>query len=169
MNKVICNSPDWLTDFQKGILFWFFKYLNITLIYLIEWYWRDLVFLTSQIFMTMTFTHINRSDPGTGDKSRYSLTLVGQGCTYKTTCSWTFAFLRCQLRVAAFDSAFPQMKALEDVLISVTRNPNSPRFGRNTYSTRITENFPVGDQVLQLTATDKDGVSNALLDLQRAL
>ena len=61
-----------------------------------------------------------------------------------------------QLRISAYDSRDPSKFTLTDVTINVGRNLNPPVFGRNPYSTRITELYPMGIPVLNITATDPD-------------
>lgn len=72
--------------------------------------------------------------------------------------------LDLQLEVTVHDSLYVDDKATATVTIQVQRNPSTPRFTDNlavpfTYSRLITENFPVGDVVIDVNATDDDGVS----------
>lgn len=67
-----------------------------------------------------------------------------------------------QLEIAAYDSAFPNNRVMEQLSINVLRNPNAPRFDQNSYSKRISETFPVGEIILQVAATDQDSVSTDL-------
>ena len=46
------------------------------------------------------------------------------------------------------------------VNITVQRNENQPQFTSGEYRKEIMENFPLGESILQVSATDKDvGVS----------
>lgn len=63
-----------------------------------------------------------------------------------------------QLRISAYDSIDPSKNTLTDVTITVARNVNPPVFDRTTYSTRITELYSMGIPVLNITATDPEGV-----------
>ena len=62
-----------------------------------------------------------------------------------------------------YDSLYENDKATATVTVQVTRNPSTPRFTDNlptpfTYTRLITESFPVGDVVIDVNATDDDGV-----------
>ena len=64
-----------------------------------------------------------------------------------------------QVRVAAYDTVHPNSKSYDDLTVQVQRNPNRPTFNRNSYSTRITESFPAGEEIpLDIKATDDDNV-----------
>ena len=67
-----------------------------------------------------------------------------------------------QLRVAAYDTAYPSHMTTSDIVIKVIRNANPPVFRKENYIETITEKFPIGDNILQVAATDKDGVSLCL-------
>jgi len=62
--------------------------------------------------------------------------------------------------VICFDTNYPKDVALENVTITVNRNPNPPRFANATYSATISDTFPLVTEVLKVSATDPDGVSN---------
>lgn len=69
-----------------------------------------------------------------------------------------------QLEVVVYDDAYTADRATSTVTINVNRNPSGPVFIDNlvpplTYTRLITENFPVGDVVIDVNATDSDGVS----------
>ena len=64
-----------------------------------------------------------------------------------------------QLRVAAYDTAYPSHTTTSDIVIKVIRNANAPRFLKENYIETITEKFPIGDNILQVAAKDEDGVS----------
>lgn len=75
-----------------------------------------------------------------------------------------------QLEVTVHDSFYVDDKATATVTIQVQRNPSAPRFTDNlpvpfTYTRLITENFPVGDVVIDVNATDDDGVSELSFSL----
>ena len=59
----------------------------------------------------------------------------------------------------AYDSANPGQRATSLVTISVTRNENGPIFGRSTYSEAVPESLELGAFVVEVNATDMDGVS----------
>ncbi|XP_062579030.1 protocadherin Fat 3-like [Saccostrea cucullata] len=61
------------------------------------------------------------------------------------------------LRVVAYDSLYPRLKATADVIISVTRNPFAPSFSPSAdYSATVQENVTLGYSVLDINATDVD-------------
>lgn len=70
-------------------------------------------------------------------------------------------YLSLQLEIVAYDTAYENDKATATVTVSVNRNPSQPRFlgpeGLN-YLRMIDENTPIGTTVLDLNATDDDGV-----------
>ena len=63
-----------------------------------------------------------------------------------------------QLRIIAYDSSNPNQKATALVSISVTRNENGPVFAKRTYRVDATESMELGARIVQVNATDKDGV-----------
>ena len=68
-------------------------------------------------------------------------------------------YFKPQVRVAAYDTVHPNSKSYDDLTVQVQRNPNRPTFNRNSYSTRITESFPAGEEIpLDIEATDDDNV-----------
>lgn len=64
-----------------------------------------------------------------------------------------------QLRVRAYDTAYPSETATATVNIGVSRNENPPVFGQNPYRITINETVGVGTCILDVDATDADGVS----------
>ena len=61
--------------------------------------------------------------------------------------------------MAAYDTTHPNSKSYDDLTVQVQRNPNRPRFNRNSYTTRISESFPAGEEIpLDIEAEDGDGV-----------
>ena len=64
-----------------------------------------------------------------------------------------------QLRIIAYDSANPGQRATSLVTISVTRNENGPIFGRSAYNVAVPESLELGAFVIQVNASDMDGVS----------
>lgn len=64
-----------------------------------------------------------------------------------------------QLRVRAYDTAYPTETATATVNIGVSRNENPPVFGQNPYRITINETVGVGTCILDVDATDADGVS----------
>ena len=63
-----------------------------------------------------------------------------------------------QIRIIAYDSAYPDQVTTATIPIEVTRNQYAPIFSRAEYEKSITENHQLGSSVVQLTATDKDKV-----------
>lgn len=68
------------------------------------------------------------------------------------------------LEVVARDQGQPPRSATAIVVVNVTDvNDNSPQFPKAQYEVVVPENFSVGTTVLELTATDSDLGSNALV------
>lgn len=63
--------------------------------------------------------------------------------------------------MVAYDSEDPQRRVTADVTVFITRNPSGPAFLQDPYERIIGENFPLGDTVINTTAVDLDGVSDA--------
>lgn len=63
-----------------------------------------------------------------------------------------------QVSAIVYDSANPDQKAQANLTITVERNENRPRFTPGDYSTELLEIEPVGSNILQVKATDEDGV-----------
>ena len=63
-----------------------------------------------------------------------------------------------QLRVIAYDDAYPNARATATVPIVVTRNPSAPTFQNDPYVVTIPETFSLGANVTRVLATDADGV-----------
>lgn len=78
-----------------------------------------------------------------------------------------FKFL-FQVTVEAYDTAFPDQRAREDVLIFVERNPNAPIFENNFIRETVSEYASLGSLVVCVTANDADGddVSYEILSTQ---
>jgi len=70
-------------------------------------------------------------------------------------------FFRLQLRVVAFDTSIPRLRATAEVFITVTRNLYEPIFDPQEYRVTISEDTPVGQFIQKLTVNDNDGVSEA--------
>lgn len=66
-----------------------------------------------------------------------------------------FAF---QLVVRAYDSFYPQDFVEERVVIDVTRNEFAPEYINTPYRVTIDEDTPVGRAVIDVNATDRNGV-----------
>lgn len=69
-----------------------------------------------------------------------------------------YSFDLLQLVVTAYDSLATRLVATATVTIHVTRNPSTPIFELTSYQTTITEYYPIGQMVLNITATDPDSV-----------
>ncbi|KAL5018741.1 hypothetical protein ScPMuIL_004463 [Solemya velum] len=59
-------------------------------------------------------------------------------------------------QIQAYDTFYPNNRATSRLHITVIRNPNSPLFSQASYEETINEYYPVGLQVLQVSATDQD-------------
>lgn len=64
-----------------------------------------------------------------------------------------------QVRIRACDTAWPNNCAEDTLTITVPRNANSPVFTSRNIVYTISDAFPSGNIVGNLTATDADGVS----------
>lgn len=64
-----------------------------------------------------------------------------------------------QIVVEGYDSAWPQNVVQGTLTIFINRNPGVITFSPTEYSTTIDGDFPVGDIVFTLSASDTDGVS----------
>ena len=53
---------------------------------------------------------------------------------------------------------YPLNRATSSVVISVTRNPNAPRFADGSYKKTVDEKVLPGSTVMRITATDQDKV-----------
>ena len=62
--------------------------------------------------------------------------------------------------MSAYDTAYPSRTTVKDFQVGVVRNANSPHFVKENYEQTITEKFPIGDNILQVSATDADRVSS---------
>ena len=66
-----------------------------------------------------------------------------------------------QLIVKTYDPATPTRFAIQDYNITVLRNENGPRFNvQDPYFVEIPDDSQYGRVVVQLNATDDDGVSS---------
>ncbi|XP_060080745.1 protocadherin Fat 4-like, partial [Ylistrum balloti] len=61
-----------------------------------------------------------------------------------------------ELRIAAYDTFYPDNRVYTIVTIPVNRNPAAPNFSQEFYRKTIAETFPLGTSVVQLNATDAD-------------
>ena len=75
------------------------------------------------------------------------------------------------MRFAAFDSANPLNRAVAVITIDVTRNEHAPVFEQDSYQVNITQNFVLGELVLQVRAadTDDDVIRYAIVNSAAAL
>lgn len=69
-----------------------------------------------------------------------------------------FMMIFClQLRVVAFDPAYPDKKASTDVIITVLRNVNGPIFVPSaTYDELVFDTTDIGASIVHVSATDQD-------------
>ena len=63
-----------------------------------------------------------------------------------------------QLEVVAYDSVYPDNQATSTVVITVMRNPNAPKFTKDSYRKTVDEKVDLGDSVMRIQATDDDKV-----------
>ena len=63
-----------------------------------------------------------------------------------------------QLRIGAYDTGNPEEVVYTEMIISVNRNEFGPVFEPSEYTSRMTENTPLGSEVTKLVATDNDEV-----------
>ena len=66
---------------------------------------------------------------------------------------------RYVLSITAFDNGIPQLSGRVTVTVNVIRNRNGPVFSGNSYETTVDESISTGTSILQVQATDADGVS----------
>lgn len=69
---------------------------------------------------------------------------------------------RYVLSITAYDNGIPQLSSRVTVTVNVIRNRNGPVFSGNSYVTTIDESISVGTSILQVQATDADGVSKRI-------
>ncbi|XP_043982208.1 protocadherin alpha-3-like isoform X30 [Gambusia affinis] len=66
------------------------------------------------------------------------------------------------LKLTALDGGRPPLSGSVQIIIHIIdANDNTPSFSRTLYKARVTENAPVGFQIIQLNATDLDEGENA--------
>lgn len=65
-----------------------------------------------------------------------------------------------KVQVEAYDSRSPESSAVTvNITVNVYRNQNAPVFANAAYSMQIDDIYPIGNIILNVTATDQDGVS----------
>lgn len=62
-----------------------------------------------------------------------------------------------QVTAHVFDEANPETIASTNLTINVRRNENAPRFERGEYRVEVLEIAPIGTELVQLEASDRDG------------
>jgi hypothetical protein len=62
------------------------------------------------------------------------------------------------LNVEVYDSVWPNNKQTGILTININRNPGKPEFTQDVYERTINADFPVGDIILTVNATDSDQV-----------
>jgi len=77
---------------------------------------------------------------------------------------WLFCF---SLQIRAYNTLNPSNIGISTVEVQVDRNVNAPVFVRS-YSKEISENIGLGQMILQVQATDADGVSARYTPWRRA-
>ncbi len=73
----------------------------------------------------------------------------------------TFYNSMFQLQIVVYDSQVPDVRDTETVTITILRNPNEPHFAQNPYSRTILETHELGLSVVDIDATDIDGVNRS--------
>lgn len=63
-----------------------------------------------------------------------------------------------QVRVSAYDSAYPDQQSNATLPVTVLRSIHAPVFDTSQYQLTVAENTPLGTSIIQLTATDSDNV-----------
>ena len=64
----------------------------------------------------------------------------------------------------AYDSVIPDNQATTDVTITVIRNPAAPVFSPSAdYNRNVNENATIGSLMVDVNATDQDGVCTAVV------
>jgi hypothetical protein len=80
-----------------------------------------------------------------------------------TTTNSIICVIILQLDVEAYDSAYPENKATQRLIVSVIVNPGAPVFQQSNYRFPVNESQNPGFLVGTVLATDTDGVSFRLL------
>ena len=63
----------------------------------------------------------------------------------------------------AYDSVYPDNRATSTVAITVSRNPNAPKFTENSYEKTVDEKVALGASIMRISATDADKVCTLVL------
>ena len=58
----------------------------------------------------------------------------------------------------AYDSVYPDNRVTSTVAITVSRNPNAPKFTENSYEKTVDEKVDLGASIMRISATDADKV-----------
>lgn len=69
------------------------------------------------------------------------------------------------MTVEAYDDQYPNNRGSSRVVITVTRNPNTPTFLQSQYVASVFEYDPASKLVVNTTATDLDGVGEICYDI----
>lgn len=67
-------------------------------------------------------------------------------------------FIFIQVVVVLYDDANPNQKVTTELVFPIRRNEYGPKFDSVLYSEEVSENFPLGEVILKVTATDRDEV-----------
>ena len=67
-----------------------------------------------------------------------------------------------QVALIAYDTTYPNNIATATATIFVDRNPNGPLFNPSIYQRSLVEDIAIGSSVVNVNATDADGVSVSL-------
>ena len=67
-------------------------------------------------------------------------------------------FLSFQVQIEVVDDAWPNNPTTGTLTVNVDRNPSGPVFNPTTYTETLRANHPLGDDIIQLVASDSDGV-----------
>ena len=77
-----------------------------------------------------------------------------------TILQWLFP----QLIIEVYDSAFPYNRGTGEITVTVIRNANAPEFTEDIYSKTVDDNYPIGEDLLQVEAEDEDKVKITTCD-----
>lgn len=65
--------------------------------------------------------------------------------------------------LVAYDSDRPDDTAHTNLTVNVNRNPNAPNFIDSNYQRTVNESYPISVSLVQIEASDNDGVSHILV------
>lgn len=63
-----------------------------------------------------------------------------------------------KLHLYAYDTQFENRRGYTNLTITIKRNPNAPQFKADVYEKTIQATLPIGEEIVQIEATDGDNV-----------